>query len=263
MTLYYIIISQIVFCHCIYIYTSVVKLLSKWSYYILWTWIYEGTIWKGCEETGSTLTIQAHGSSRCFPIKSLVRDVPRVQNVRTHPYFRVGWDAAWPSLHGSWLLFEIEHMSTTRESVWKFKGNSVDRHVPYWDGQFRGWSPIPHRPRFILRQRKTFLLCRSLRPSFHESSAVLEPSLLSNKTIKSFEDMQALKLCQDTPVDGLGYFADRQKMFTIHEGSPTTISMGWHKMVPPVDSVQLVYKWLNSVVYGRYNELVNGDYNGV
>jgi hypothetical protein len=139
MTLYYIIISQIVFCHCIYIYTSVVKLLSKWSYYILWTWIYEGTIWKGCEETGSTLTIQAHGSSRCFPIKSLVRDVPRVQNVRTHPYFRVGWDAAWPSLHGSWLLFEIEHMSTTRESVWKFKGNSVDRHVPYWDGQFRGW----------------------------------------------------------------------------------------------------------------------------
>jgi hypothetical protein len=55
---------------------------------------------------------------------------------------------------------------------------------------------------------------------------VLEPSLLSNKTIKSFEDMQALKLCQDTPVDGLGYFADRQKMFTIHEGSPTTISMG-------------------------------------
>ena len=26
------------------------------------------------------------------------------------------------------------------------------------------------------------------------------------------------------------------------------------------DSVQLVYKWLNSMVYGRYNELVNGDY---
>lgn len=87
MTLYYIIISQSVFCHCIYIYTSVVKLLSKWSYYILWTWIYKSTIWKGCEETGSTLTIQAHGSSGCFPIKSLVRDVPRVQNVRTHPYF--------------------------------------------------------------------------------------------------------------------------------------------------------------------------------
>ena len=27
----------------------------------------------------------------------------------------------------------------------------------------------------------------------------------------------------------------------------------------PQDSVQLVYKWLNSMVYGRYNELVNGD----
>ena len=22
-------------------------------------------------------------------------------------------------------------------------------------------------------------------------------------------------------------------------------------------------KWLNSMVYGRYNELVNGDYNGL
>ena len=80
-------ISECVLPLYIYIYTSVVKLLSKWSYYILWTWRYEGTIWKGCEETGSTLTIQAHGSSGCFPIKSLVRDVPRVQNVRTHPYF--------------------------------------------------------------------------------------------------------------------------------------------------------------------------------
>ena len=28
----------------------------------------------------------------------------------------------------------------------------------------------------------------------------------------------------------------------------------------PQDSVQLVYKWLNSMVYGRYNELVNGGY---
>ena len=31
---------------------------------------------------------------------------------------------------------------------------------------------------------------------------------------------------------------------------------GWHRscrMGPPVDSVQLVYKWLNSMVYGRYN----------
>ena len=36
-----------------------------------------------------------------------------------------------------------------------------------------------------------------------------------------------------------------------------------YKMGPPVDSVQLVYKWLNSMVYGRYNELVNGDYNGL
>ena len=25
---------------------------------------------------------------------------------------------------------------------------------------------------------------------------------------------------------------------------------------------KLVYKWLNSMVNGRYNELVNGDYNG-
>ena len=30
-------------------------------------------------------------------------------------------------------------------------------------------------------------------------------------------------------------------------------------MGPPVDSVQLPYKWLNSMVYGRYNELVHGD----
>ena len=29
-----------------------------------------------------------------------------------------------------------------------------------------------------------------------------------------------------------------------------------YRMGPPVDSVQLVYKWLNSMVYGRYNELV-------
>jgi len=28
----------------------------------------------------------------------------------------------------------------------------------------------------------------------------------------------------------------------------------------PQDSVQLPYKWLNSMVYGRYNELVNGGY---
>ena len=31
-------------------------------------------------------------------------------------------------------------------------------------------------------------------------------------------------------------------------------------MAPPVDSVQLAYKWLNSMVYGRYNELVKGVY---
>ena len=31
-------------------------------------------------------------------------------------------------------------------------------------------------------------------------------------------------------------------------------------MAPPVDSVQLPYKWLNSMVYGRYNELVKGVY---
>ena len=28
----------------------------------------------------------------------------------------------------------------------------------------------------------------------------------------------------------------------------------------PQDSVQLVYKWLNSMVYGRYITIVNGDY---
>jgi hypothetical protein len=33
---------------------------------------------------------------------------------------------------------------------------------------------------------------------------------------------------------------------------------------PPVDSVQLVYKWLNSMVYGRYNELVKwGLFHGL
>ena len=26
---------------------------------------------------------------------------------------------------------------------------------------------------------------------------------------------------------------------------------------------KLVFKWLNSMVYGRYNEVVNGDYNGL
>ena len=31
----------------------------------------------------------------------------------------------------------------------------------------------------------------------------------------------------------------------------------------PQDSIQLVYKWLNAMVYGRYNELVTGDYNGL
>jgi hypothetical protein len=36
-----------------------------------------------------------------------------------------------------------------------------------------------------------------------------------------------------------------------------------YRMGPPVDSVQLPYKWLNSIVYGRYNELVNGGYNGL
>ena len=29
-------------------------------------------------------------------------------------------------------------------------------------------------------------------------------------------------------------------------------------MAPKI--AKLVYKWLNSMVYGRYNELVNGDY---
>ena len=35
---------------------------------------------------------------------------------------------------------------------------------------------------------------------------------------------------------------------------------GW---APLLDSVQLPYKWLNSMVYGRYNELVNDGYNGL
>ena len=33
-------------------------------------------------------------------------------------------------------------------------------------------------------------------------------------------------------------------------------SIGWG----PQDSVQLPYKWLNSMVYGRYNELANGGF---
>ena len=33
--------------------------------------------------------------------------------------------------------------------------------------------------------------------------------------------------------------------------------MAWFE---PQDSVQLPYKWLNSMVYGRYNELVNGGF---
>jgi hypothetical protein len=31
-------------------------------------------------------------------------------------------------------------------------------------------------------------------------------------------------------------------------------------MGPPRQLIKLVYKWLNAMVYGRYNELVNGDY---
>ena len=43
-------------------------------------------------------------------------------------------------------------------------------------------------------------------------------------------------------------------------GNIPYISTGWG----PQDSVQLPYKWLNkSMVYGRYNELVNGVYNGL
>ena len=38
-----------------------------------------------------------------------------------------------------------------------------------------------------------------------------------------------------------------------------TVHTGWG----PQDSVQLPYKWLNSIVYGRYSELVNGGYNGI
>ena len=31
-----------------------------------------------------------------------------------------------------------------------------------------------------------------------------------------------------------------------------------YRMGLPVDSVQLLYKWLISMVYGRYSEVVNG-----
>ena len=31
-----------------------------------------------------------------------------------------------------------------------------------------------------------------------------------------------------------------------------------YRMGLPVDSVQLLYKWLTSMVYGRYSEVVNG-----
>jgi hypothetical protein len=34
-----------------------------------------------------------------------------------------------------------------------------------------------------------------------------------------------------------------------------------YTMWGPQDSVQLPYKWLNSMVYGRYNELVHGFIN--
>ena len=48
------------------------------------------------------------------------------------------------------------------------------------------WSPFSHTFFFWV---VSVVWLRSA--SFHESSAVLEPSLLSNKTIKAFEDMQA------------------------------------------------------------------------
>ena len=49
-------------------------------------------------------------------------------------------------------------------------------------------------------------------------------------------------------------------IFNSYVKLPEGISWISHRMGPPVDSVQLVYKWLNSMVYGRYNELVTGDY---
>ena len=41
-------------------------------------------------------------------------------------------------------------------------------------------------------------------------------------------------------------------MKSLSEKAPSMIVTGEHRMGPPLDSVQLPYKWLNSMVYGRY-----------
>ena len=66
-------------------------------------------------------------------------------------------------------------------------------------------------------------------------------------------DELSIFYCQQ---DGFG----TQRCWKIHEKTSTIqwkfrdpIDGGTVQDVPPVDSVQLVYKWLNSMVYGRYN----------
>ena len=51
-------------------------------------------------------------------------------------------------------------------------------------------------------------------------------------------------------------------------GSTFNSSLRWKSKMPatmwgPQDSVQLPYKWLNSMVYSRYNELVNRVYKPI
>ena len=122
-------------------------------------------------------------------------------------FFRVGRDAAWPSLHGSWLLFEIEHMSTTCESVWKFKGNSVDRHVPYWDGQFRGWSPIPHRPRLSFWDKEKLQTSAvACGPVSMRAVLCWSQAFYPTRPSSPLKTCRRWNLPRDTPVDdGLGY----------------------------------------------------------
>ena len=60
--------------------------------------------------------------------------------------------------------------------------------------------------------------------------------------------------------------SQRDSWFTFHFPIASHMlaiaARGTHRMGPQ-DSVQLPYKWLISMVYGRYNELVHGGYNGL
>ena len=51
----------------------------------------------------------------------------------------------------------------------------------------------------------------------------------------------------------MGSMAMAHHIWQHHASNSMSTGRWCCRMGPPVDSVQLVYKWLNSMVYGRYN----------